>query len=213
MTFKKEWWVAVNTQAPKSMRPKIIYAMVEKLLFGESKEDDNVNYMPFLSLVVEDNPKDVAIDLTQDKTRLEAICMQNSITYADCLNYIKEFNDFNYSRDITHKNYAEAINHFSNWLRQQIKREQIDYKAINDLLLKDAKDDYKHFLSWVRSMAKYCYDNMTMPTKAEIQELKDMGISGNIATDIIRKIELNKAFRARRRNLFIAIKEVWNCKT
>lgn len=211
MKFKVEWWVAVNTEAPKAMRPKIIYAMVEKLLFGESKEDDNVNYMPFLSLVVEDNPKE--IDLTQDKTRLEAICMQNSITYTDCLNYIKEFNDFNFSRNITHKNYADAINHFSNWLRQQIKREQIDYKAINDLLLKDAKDDYKHFLSWVKSMAKYCYDNMTMPTPTEIQELKDMGISGNIATDIIRKIELNKAFRARRRNLFIAIKEIWNCKT
>jgi hypothetical protein len=139
--------------------------------------------------------------------------MQNSITYEDCINYIEEFNKLNISRGVIHKNYAEAINHFTNWLRQQIKREQIDYKAINDLLLKDAKDDYKHFLSWVRSMAKYCYDNMTMPTKAEIQELKDMGISGNVATDIIRKIELNKAFRARRRNLFIAIKEIWNCKT
>ena len=80
----------------KIYRPKIIYAMVEKLLFGESKEDDNIIYMPFLSLVTEDNQKDVVFDLTQDKTRLEAICMQNSITYADCLNYIKEFNDFNF---------------------------------------------------------------------------------------------------------------------
>lgn len=213
MTFKKEWWVAVNTQAPKAMRPKIIYAMVEKLLFGESKEDDNINYMPFLSLVEEDNTKDVLFDITKDKTRLDAICMQNSITYADCLNYIEEFNKLNTLRGVVHKNYSEAINHFTNWLRQQIKHEQIDYKAINDLLLKDARDDYKHFLSWVRSMAPYCYGNMVMPTQSEIQELKDMGISGNIATDLIRKVELNKALRTRRRNLFIAIKEIWNYTT
>ena len=213
MTFKKEWWVEVHTKSPKPMRPKIIYAMVEKLLFGESKEEDNIIYMPFLSLLSEVKEDVGVIDLTSNKSRLESICMQNSITYEDCINYIEEFKKLNKSRGIVHKSYAEEINHFSNWLRLQIKREQIDYKAINDLLLKNAKDEYKHFLSWVRSMAKYCYDNMTMPTPSEIQELKDMGISGNVATDIIRKIELNKAFRSRRRNLFIAIKEIWNCKT
>ena len=83
MTFKKEWWVEVHTKSPKPMRPKIIYAMVEKLLFGESKEEDNIIYMPFLSLLSEVKEDVGVIDLTSNKSRLESICMQNSITYED----------------------------------------------------------------------------------------------------------------------------------
>lgn len=213
MTFKKEWWVEVNTKATKAMRPKIIYAMVEKLLFGESKEDDNINYMPFLSLLDEEKEDIGVIDLTKNKTRLESICMQNSISYKDCFNYIEEFNKFNHSRGVTHRDYSEAINHFSNWLRLQLKQNKIDFKSINELLLKDAKDDYRHFLLWVQNLAPYCFSNMTMPTQSEIQELRDMGIKGEQATWAITEIENNKAFRSRRRNLFIAIKELWSCTT
>ena len=200
MTFKKEWWVAVHTKAPR-MKEEIIYAMVEKLLFGQSKEDDNINYMPFLSLL--DEPFDCAytFDLSKDKSRLETICMQNSITIEECLFLVKEFNDFNSSRGVTHKSFSDAFTHFANWVKKQ--------PTLRTTTTKQPTGHYKFFLDWVANQAPNVYANMEMPTEKEIEDLKSRGISGKIVGEVIRKIENNRVLIKRRKNLYNTILEVY----
>lgn len=199
----KDIWVEVHAKAP-AIAERIIYSLVEKSLFGNSKEDNNIAIEPFLRLLEQETGSKGIFDLSSDKTRLEAICMQNSITLDECLEYIKEFNDFNKSRCLTHRDFKDAFTHFSNWLKKQVKPE----KPNNAELKKTATKEYRFFLEWVESQAPYCFNHMVMPTEREFEQLKKMGIGGNVVGEIIRKIENNRVLRSRRDYLYPTIIEV-----